>query len=98
MPRKDDYPIHMKFGYDRMVEIEAIRKRLKGTGLNQTELYFACNKQYDENHKNDPTWQERQAAWWARQSPAKNELVEALKMIRDGTMILALLLVRFLKE
>ena len=61
--RKDDTPIHKKFGYKAMLEKEAIRKELLESGWdgNSIEFYFAVEDRYIENHKNDLSLRERQA-------------------------------------
>lgn len=82
--KPDNRPIHLKFGYDHMVEMTAIRTSLVGTGLTAIELHFAAIREYEKRHCNDPSYRERQKEWLATQRPLLDPCIEALKLIRDG--------------
>ncbi|WP_347837741.1 hypothetical protein [uncultured Planktomarina sp.] len=59
----DELPDHKKFGYAHAVEMDAIRAELISEGHKPGPfLQFAAIKVYQERHKNDPTYRERQEA------------------------------------
>lgn len=60
-----DLPDHLRFGYEHRKECEEHRARLIAEGMEpgSIELHFAVVAAYDDAHKNDPTFRERQAAW-----------------------------------
>lgn len=88
-----DVATHLKFGYSHMMEMREIEATMRRRGLSGAALHFACVTQYEENHKNDPTFRQRQDAARARgerwvstpsvSSPA-DLLRQALEEIRDG--------------
>lgn len=82
----DDVPTHLKFGFQHMMEMREIEGDLRASGLSGVELYFASIRQYEVNHKDDPTYRERQEGWLATAStPAPTDLLrQALEQIRDG--------------
>jgi hypothetical protein len=53
--------IRKKFGYEAMVEKEAIRKRLLSEGVSGTNLFFADETEYQKAHANDLSLREKQA-------------------------------------
>jgi hypothetical protein len=79
-------PAHLKFGYAHMVEMREIEDALRTSGLHGTELHFACVRQYEVRHKDDPTYRQRQQAWLATNSVQsfRDLLRQALEEIRDG--------------
>ncbi|RVC71319.1 hypothetical protein EN759_00450 [Mesorhizobium sp. M00.F.Ca.ET.038.03.1.1] len=64
-PVTRDVPENRKFGYEHRLECDAIRARLIAEGMapGSIELHFAVVRAYEDAHKNDPTFRERQAAW-----------------------------------
>lgn len=82
----DDLPVHLKFGYARMMEMREIERGLRTSGLDGVELYFASIRQYEARHKDDPSYRESQKKWLATSStPAPTDLLrQALEQIRDG--------------
>lgn len=81
-----DTPTHLKFGYQHMLEMGRIDAEMRNKGLVGAELHFACVKQYEVNHKDDPSYRQRQKKWLATASaPAPTDLLrQALEQIRDG--------------
>mgnify|MGYP003648848689 CR=1 FL=1 len=91
---RDDMPDHQKFGYDHMIETDAIRARLisEGHDPNGIGLSFAVSRAYSEAHKDDLTFSQRQdlARWkgekWVSpypKPPAPKFTNEEMKMIAD---------------
>lgn len=93
---KEDRPIHLKFGYEHMLEMRQIRRNLRAEGFDGVSLYFAARRAYDRRHENDLSWRQRQEI--AREAGAKwvlpaerddlpsdyDVLRAALEAIRDG--------------
>jgi len=91
--KKDDLPDHMKFGYAVNVEKSAIRDRLIVAGADPKDrrLIFDVEREYQEAHKDDLTFRQRQdlARWrgekWVTPHPAPpapkftNEEIEMIK-------------------
>lgn len=79
-------PTHLKFGYQYMLEMSKIDAAMRAKGLTGAELHFACVRQYEDNHKDDPSYRERHARWLATAStPRPTDLLrQALEQIRDG--------------
>jgi hypothetical protein len=72
----DDIPVHLKFGYEAVMEKRAIRKRLLDAGCpDDMLLFFRIEREYEEAHKNDLPFRERQKAWLARQPKAPERIV-----------------------
>lgn len=84
---KDDRPIHLKFGYDHMVEMASIRAELMAQGQQGMALHFNAIRAYEARHVGDPTYAEKCAA--RRRLDMHNPdrfdpLRVALELIRDG--------------
>lgn len=80
-----DRPDHLKFGYDHMVEMAALRTELEAKGFSGVQLHFEAIRRYEQRHKGDPTYAERCNArrvlpYSARPDPLR----ETMEMIRDG--------------
>jgi hypothetical protein len=82
----DGVPIERKLGYDHAVEMAEIAGRYRRQGLDGVELHFASIRHYENRHRDDPTYKERQAKWLATQVAATpiDLLRVALEEIRDG--------------
>ena len=81
-------PAHRKFGYQHAVEMREITEALQDSGLSDTEINFRAIEIYQERHKDDPTFRERQVKWLKRR-PAPEPgplsiLMEAMKQIANG--------------
>lgn len=62
-------PFRRKFGFDAMIEKMRIRKDLEEKGKSGMQLFFEVERIYNENHKNDPSFRERQAGAKPTQAP-----------------------------
>lgn len=52
-------PIERKFGYDHMVEMNAIRNEMRAEGITDfSTLHFGAVERYIARHMNDPTYRE----------------------------------------
>lgn len=63
---KDDLPLHRKFGYARMVEMQEITKEIaEELGVDphtfNPKVYFESLHRYEQRHKNDLNMRQRQA-------------------------------------
>ncbi len=89
-----DRPVHLKFGYDQMIEMRQLEDALRAQGLTGVALHFGVVRRYEEAHKNDLSFRERQriarenGESWAgggRTLPSDNDILHAaLVAIRDG--------------
>lgn len=79
-------PDHQKLGYDQMLEMREIEAGLQAKGITGVALHFETVRHYEERHKNDPTYRERQSKWLATQVAGTPDdlLRRALEEIRDG--------------
>ena len=84
--KRQDRPDHMKFGYDHMLEMRDIEAELRARGVTGVALHFQAVARYEEIHKNDPSYRERQTKWLATQvaSTPDDLFRKALEEIRDG--------------
>lgn len=85
MPYKkqiDDVPVHMKFGYQAVIEKEAIRKRLLAEGFDgdSARLFMAVEAAYIQAHANDMSYAERQKLWREGQCKTPTDSVVALTL------------------
>lgn len=74
----DPIPDHMKFGYQAMVEKDAIRARLIEEGMDPADIRFtfAIASEYEKAHANDLSYGEKQQLWLASQrKPATDAVV-----------------------
>lgn len=69
--REDQKHLRSRFGYWRMVEERMVRYELEREGHDPNEFgfIFKVSKRITENHRNDPTLREQQAAARAAQGP-----------------------------
>lgn len=88
---KDTVPIERKFGYDHMIEMNAIRKQLREEDniTDYATLHFMAVERYTQAHKNDPTYRETSARLAAQsrtiQHGTHQQLLEfALRQIAEG--------------
>lgn len=79
-------PLHRKFGYEHMLEMQRIEAALRANGVTGIELHFAAVRTYEALHRGDPSYRERQKAWLATSTAeTKPDLFRvALEEIRDG--------------
>jgi hypothetical protein len=90
----DSIPFHRKFGYQQMLEMRQLEDALRSQGLSGIALHFAVVHQYEEAHKSDPSFRQRQEIarangekWIAGGAslPSDVEILRAaLEAIRDG--------------
>lgn len=87
---KDDIAIHRKFGFDQAIEMEEIIEGLRKEGMTGVSLHFSAVRTYEERHKNDPSYSERQKTMKCFVPVTEDSvdkataLIEALVKIRDG--------------
>lgn len=84
---RDPIPIERKFGYEHMIEMEAIREELRARGVTDpTRLHFAAVDVYVERHKNDRTYREKSETRRAlvRSRYVGDRYREALEQIAAG--------------
>lgn len=62
MKHNDPIPDRHKFGYEHNLEMDTIRKELLAEGMDPAgfQLESAAIKRYQENHKDDLTYRQRQ--------------------------------------
>lgn len=76
--KPDPIPVHLKFGYERVMEERAIRQRLLDEGhADDFRLHFKVSAAYDKAHENDIPWREKQKVW-AEQQRVRAEKEAAL--------------------
>lgn len=83
-------PLNRKLGYDHMLEMRVIENELRASGITERIfLHFEAVRRYEEKHRNDPSYRERNEAWKLAYTidagPSDFEILKrALEEIRDG--------------